>query len=141
MAVELVKELQFNAETKELVEVEVERYLPNPRIGEIERRLQEIKSELTQGDWKNSKYLEGALSEEAWELHKTERAELRAEYNLIETELAQLISEDRESLEAYNLLKENQANQQILHAQLTNENGNLEDTVEEIPLETELAGL
>ena len=91
MAVELVKGLRYNVETQQMEEYEEEREMPNPRIVEIERRLQEIKSELAQGDWKNDKYLEGALSEEDFILHKLLRAELRAEYNQLEEELANLI--------------------------------------------------
>jgi hypothetical protein len=90
MAIETVTELVVNVTTGEQSYVEVEREMPNPRIGEIERRLQEIRSELAQNDWKNDKYIEGALGVEEWEAHKASRAGLRSEYNTLEAELATL---------------------------------------------------
>jgi hypothetical protein len=63
---------------------------PNPRIAEIERRMGEIRSELSQGDWKTIKYQEGGLDEEKYQVHLKERADLRKEYNTLELELGGL---------------------------------------------------
>lgn len=49
--------------------------------------MQEIRTELLEGDWKTIKYIEGVLSEEDFAIHKNERQSLRDEYNLIEIEL------------------------------------------------------
>lgn len=87
----LVKTLEYDVQTKSLIEVETEMEFPNPRISEIERRMQDIRTELTQSDWKTIKYAEGSLSEEDYQIHITERASLRDEYNTLELELALLI--------------------------------------------------
>ena len=57
------------------------------RKTEIEKRLQEIKHELEQSDWKSIKYIEGAISEDDFIEHKLHREELRQEYNSLELEL------------------------------------------------------
>ena len=85
-----VNVLEFNVATQqqttrtELVE------LPNPRISEIENRLQEIRAELSQGDWKTIKHQEGGLSDKDWEAHTAKRASLRDEFNKLEYELKSL---------------------------------------------------
>jgi phage-related protein len=85
-----VNVLEFNVATQkqttrtELVE------LPNPRIAEIENRLQEIRAELAQGDWKTIKHQEGGLSEKDWEVHTSKRASLRSEFNKLELEFKTL---------------------------------------------------
>jgi hypothetical protein len=85
-----VNVLEFNVATQqqttrtELVE------LPNPRIAEIQNRLQEIRAELSQGDWITVKYAEGALSEKDWEVHTSKRASLRVEFNELELEFKTL---------------------------------------------------
>lgn len=87
----LVKQLIYDVNTKETIEVEVEMDFPNPRIAEIETRMQEITQELSASDWKTIKYMEGGLSEEDYIVHKADRARLRDEYNTLEEEKLSLI--------------------------------------------------
>jgi hypothetical protein len=86
----LITELVVDATTGEQTYVEVERELPNPRIGEIERRLQEIRAELQSTDYKAIKFAEGAYTEAEYASTKSQRTALRAEYNELEAELATL---------------------------------------------------
>ena len=60
--------------------------LVNPRRGEIERRLQDIRVELQQTDYKAIKYAEGCYTDAEYAPTKTMRDTLRAEYNTLETE-------------------------------------------------------
>lgn len=48
-----------------------------------QQRLSEIVSELNRDDWKTIKRLEGALSDEEWNIHIAKRKELRDEHNSI----------------------------------------------------------
>lgn len=91
MAIETVQTLEVNVATGTQIIKEVEMELPNPRISEIERRLQEIRVALQSTDYKAIKFAEGAYSEAEYAETKSERASLRAEYNTLETELASLV--------------------------------------------------
>ena len=82
--------LEVNIKTGEQTYKEVE--LTKTNIAEIDKqqqlskdqqRLSEIVNELNQDDWKTIKRLEGALSDEEWNVHITKRAKLRAEHNAI----------------------------------------------------------
>ena len=70
---------------------EVEMEFPNPRIAEIDRRLQEITQELAQTDLKTIKYFEGVLSEAEYAESKKDRANLRAAHNALEIERLTLV--------------------------------------------------
>jgi hypothetical protein len=94
-----VKQLNYDVVTRQMVEEEIEIDFPNPRISEIDRRLQEIRTELTQGDWKTIKYAEGGLPEEEFQKHLAERIALRDTYNTLEAE----------KLEAPDLMKDVEA--------------------------------
>lgn len=66
-------------------------YIKTKRIGEIQARIEIIRKELSEDDWKTIKYTEGELSEDDWVLHKTYRANLRLEYNSLENELRTIV--------------------------------------------------
>lgn len=87
----LTKGLEFNVVTGKLIEVEIEIEFPNPRIQEIQDRLQEITQILKINDYKTLKYIEGDLSEEDFIVHKTLKNDLRTEYNTLEEELNNLV--------------------------------------------------
>lgn len=87
---EKVKGLRYDIKTGLMEEYEVEVELPNPRIQEIEQRLQAITQELKEQDYKTLKYIEGDLSEEEFITHKTHKNALREEYNTLEDELSSI---------------------------------------------------
>lgn len=90
MAIETVTELVVDVNTKAEVYQEVEKEMPNPRIGEIQNRLPKIRAELQETDYKVLKYLTGKMTEEEYAPIDAERDALRAEYNELEAELATL---------------------------------------------------
>ena len=67
-------------------EYEYEAPIVNPRKGEIERRLQDIRVELQQTDYKAIKFGEGVISEEEYAPIRVAREVLREEYNALELE-------------------------------------------------------
>ena len=87
------KKLVFDAKTKEQKIVEYEYTPPTKeelRKVEIKQRLQSIKGELAQTDYKAIKYAEGAYTEEEYLPIKQERQALRDEYNDLEKEFETL---------------------------------------------------
>ena len=90
MAIETVQTLIVDVNTGTQVMQEVEMDIPNPRIGEIQRRQQEIRMELQATDYKQAKYLDGDYTEAEYAPIKEERKALRAEHNALEVELASL---------------------------------------------------
>jgi hypothetical protein len=90
MAIETVQTLVVDVTTGTQVMQEVEMDIPNPRISEIERRLQEIRVALQSTDYKQAKYLDGDYTEEQYAPIRDERKALRVEYNALEVELASL---------------------------------------------------
>jgi len=62
----------------------------NPRKFEIQQRLQDITIELKETDYHALKFIEGDLTEEAFQPFKELRHQLRLEYNQLEEELAAL---------------------------------------------------
>lgn len=86
----LVKGIRYNIQTKETEEYEEEMEFANPRISEIERRLQDIRAELQQTDYKAIKFGEGCYTTEQYEPTRVARQDLRDEYNNLEVELATL---------------------------------------------------
>jgi hypothetical protein len=89
-------QLNYDVVTRQMVEEEIEIDFPNPRISEIDRRLQEIRTELSQGDWKTIKYAEGGLDEKEYKTHLEMRSSLRDEYNSLELEQNKLFLEKME---------------------------------------------
>ena len=83
----LVKGIRYNVATKETEEYEIEMELPDPKILELEHRIQELEAALRSEDWKTIKYVEGGMTEEEWAAHVAARAALRAEHNLAELKL------------------------------------------------------
>jgi hypothetical protein len=90
MATEKVTGIRVDAVTGKKEIYEYEREVVNPRIFEIQQRLQDIRMELAAGDYKAIKYAEGATPEEEYAPVKAARQALRAEYNKLEAELAKL---------------------------------------------------
>lgn len=90
MALTKVTVSEYDVATKQTRTYEKEVDLPNPRISEIQQRLQDIRMELAAGDYKAIKYAEGATPEAEYAPVKAAREALRAEYNQLEAELAKL---------------------------------------------------
>jgi len=86
----MATKLVYDVKTKSTKEVEFEHTPTNPRIFEIQERLQDIKGELALTDYKAIKYAEGAYTEEEYKTIKEERQALRDEYNALEKELETL---------------------------------------------------
>lgn len=87
----MATKLVYDVKTKETRTEEIANFVEtNPRIFEIEERLQEIKGELSQTDYKAIKYAEGQYTEEEYADIKKARQDLRDEYNTIEKELETL---------------------------------------------------
>lgn len=84
----LMTGIRYNVATGVSEEYTYEAPLINPRKGEIERRLQDIRVELQQTDYKAIKFGEGIYTEEQYAPTKALREGLRAEYNELEIELA-----------------------------------------------------
>jgi hypothetical protein len=83
-----VTEYDVTTKTTRTYEKEVE--MPDPRLGEIQQRLQDIRMELQTTDYKAIKYAEGQYIEAEYEPIKNARQALRDEYNTLETELLEL---------------------------------------------------
>jgi hypothetical protein len=90
MALQKITVTEYDVATKTTRTYEKEVEMPNPRISEIEQRLQDIRMELQTTDYKAIKYAEGQYSEGEYDAVKAARAALRAEYNQLEAELATL---------------------------------------------------
>ena len=86
----MATKIVYDVKTKSTKQVEFEHTPENPRIFEIQERLQEIKGELGQTDYKAIKYAEGQYTDEQYEPIKQERQALRVEYNELEKELETL---------------------------------------------------
>ena len=82
--------LVFDATTKETKTVEFDFTPTNPRIHEIQERLQEIIIALKETDYHALKFIEGDLTEEAFAPFKAERHKLRLEHNKLEKELNEI---------------------------------------------------
>jgi 5-bromo-4-chloroindolyl phosphate hydrolysis protein len=87
---ELIKGIRYNVATKVYEEYEEMAEMPNPRIQEIQMRLQEIRVLLNQGDWKTIKFIEIGVDSPEFTAHKQSRQLLRDEYNTLEEELINL---------------------------------------------------
>jgi hypothetical protein len=90
MALTKITVTEYDVTTKQTRTFEKEVDLPNPRISEIEQRLQDIRMELQVTDYKAIKYAEGQYADGEYEPVKAARAALRAEYNQLEAELETL---------------------------------------------------
>ena len=90
MALQKITVTEYDVATKQTRTFEKEVEMPNPRISEIEQRLQDIRMELQTTDYKAIKYAEGQYAEGEYEPVKVARAALRDEYNALEKELAKL---------------------------------------------------
>ena len=90
MALTKITVSEYDVATKQTRTYEKEVELPNPRISEIQQRLQDIRMELAEGDYQAIKYAEGATPEAEYAPVKAAREKLRAEYNQLEAELATL---------------------------------------------------
>ena len=88
MAIKII----HNAQTGETFQEEFDFTPENPRLSEIPMRQQEILEALRQTDYKTLKFIEGQITEEAFELIKAERQLLRNEFNELEEELEALKS-------------------------------------------------
>lgn len=92
MGLQLVKGVRFNVATGQSETYEEMVDMPNPRISEIQRRMQEIDGLLKQGDYRTIKRMEDDLTDDVkWGEHVQARKALRAEYNTIEAELKTLV--------------------------------------------------
>jgi hypothetical protein len=78
--------LVFNVTTKETRTEEFDFIPENPRKSEIQQRLQDILAELQVTDYHALKFIEGDLTEEAFQPFKKLRHKLRLEYNQLEKE-------------------------------------------------------
>jgi len=88
----LVKGLEYDVRTKQMIEKEIDIDIPNPRIAEIQERMKSISSLLSQSDFRTIKRFEGDMTDDIkWNQHVAERKALRSEYNSIEQELKTLI--------------------------------------------------
>ena len=90
MALQTITVTEYDVTTKQTRTYEKEVDMPNPRISEIQQRLQDIRMELQTTDYKAIKYAEGQYSDGEYDATKAARAALRAEYNALEVELATL---------------------------------------------------
>ena len=90
MALTKITVTEYDVTTKQTRTFEKEVDMPNPRIAEIQQRLQDIRMELQVTDYKAIKYAEGQYAEGEYEPTKAARAALRAEYNQLEAELETL---------------------------------------------------
>lgn len=95
----LTSEKSFQVYFKSLADVEAERIENEKRqqeeekqriIAEKRARMVAIQAELDAKDYKTIKYVEGALTEEEFQLHKAEKIALRTEYDTLEQEVAAL---------------------------------------------------
>ena len=82
--------LIYDVKTKTTQEVEFDFTPTNPRIGEIEERLQEILIELKETDYHALKFIEGEYTEEAFAPIKEARHKLRLEHRKLEEELDEI---------------------------------------------------
>ena len=80
----MATKLVFDATTKETKTVEFDFTPTNPRIHEIQERLQDIIIALKETDYHALKFIEGDLTEEAFAPYKAERHALRLEHNQLE---------------------------------------------------------
>lgn len=83
----LVKGIRYDVVTGRAEEYEEEMELPDPKILELEQRIQELEAALRSEDWKTIKYVEGGMTETEWAAHIAARAAIRAEHNLAELKL------------------------------------------------------
>jgi uncharacterized protein involved in exopolysaccharide biosynthesis len=90
MALTTITVTEYDVTTKQTRTFEKEVNMPNPRISEIQQRLQDIRMELQVTDYKAIKYAEGQYADGEYDAVKAARAALRAEYNQLEAELATL---------------------------------------------------
>jgi len=90
MALTTITVTEYDVTTKQTRTYEKEVDMPNPRIAEIQQRLQDIRMELQVTDYKAIKYAEGQYAEGEYEPVKAARAALRTEYNELEAELETL---------------------------------------------------
>jgi hypothetical protein len=90
MALTKITVSEYDVATKTTRTYEKQVDMPNPRISEIEQRLQDIRMELQTTDYKAIKYAEGQYADGGYDAVKAARAALRAEYNTLEAELATL---------------------------------------------------
>jgi len=86
----MATKLTYDVKTKTTTEVEFDFTPPNPRLFEIQQRLQEIIIKLKETDYHTLKFIEGDLTEETFQPFKELRHKLRLEYNQLEAELAAL---------------------------------------------------
>ena len=82
----MATKLVYDAKTKTTTEVEFDFTPDNPRKSEIQQRLQDITIELKKTDYHALKFIEGDLTEEAFQPFKELRHKLRLEYNQLEKE-------------------------------------------------------
>jgi hypothetical protein len=87
---EMATKLVYDAKTKTTQEVEFDFTPEKPRKFEIQERLQNITIELKETDYHALKFIEGDLTEEAFQPYKELRHKLRLEYNQLESELVAL---------------------------------------------------
>ena len=90
MPLQTITVTEYDVVTKTTRTFEKEVEMPDPRLGEIQQRIQDIRMELQTTDYKALKYAEGQYSEEEYAPMKKLRADLRKEYNDLEAELATL---------------------------------------------------
>ena len=90
MALQKITVTEYDVATKQTRTYEKEVDMPNPRISEIQQRLQDIRMELQTTDYKAIKYAEGQYADGEYDATKAARAALRAEYNQLEAELETL---------------------------------------------------
>lgn len=83
----MATKLVYDAKTKKTQEVEFDFTPTNPRIYEIQERLQKIKIELQSTDYKAIKYAEGEYTQDEYQDTLDLRKSLRDEYNALEKEL------------------------------------------------------
>lgn len=82
--------LEYDVNTKQMEEKEVEMEMPDPAIAEAERRTQEIKQRLAEIDTESIRPLRATVDGGATEFDAQKLASLEAEANALRTELASL---------------------------------------------------
>lgn len=76
----------------ELTEEEVAFRQKDARLSEIREQMISILARLQESDWKTIKYIEGSLSKEDFDIHTAYKAQLRLEYNILESEQNALLN-------------------------------------------------
>ena len=87
----IAKGKSINVDTNEVEQVEIEVSLPNPRILEIEERLQDIRARFSEIDIQRFHHYDGVITDSEWEVFKSEKVNLYVEYHDLKNELATIV--------------------------------------------------